>query len=221
MGKFLEILKRDLRLAFHQGTDSVTVVAFFTLTVALFPLGLGPDQEILKEASPAIIWVAALLASILSLNRMFETDYEDGSLELLCVQPITLEVAVIAKILGHWLTTAFPLIVISPILGLFLNIPWDGYLGLVASLTLGTPCLSLIGSVGAALVLGARRGTSLLALLILPLYIPVLIFGVSAVNALIQGNSPQPHFFIIGGILLGGLALAPLATAAALRQAVE
>ena len=210
-----------MRLAFHQGTDSVIVVAFFILAVLLFPLGIGPDQNILKQASPAIIWIAALLASILSLNRMFETDYEDGSLELLCVQPIILEVAVIAKILGHWITTALPLIIISPILGLFLNIPLEGYLGLTATLTLGTPCLSLIGSIGAALVLGARRGATLLTLLILPLYIPVLIFGVSAVNTLIQGNSPLPYFFIIGGILLGGLALAPWATAAALRQAVE
>lgn len=221
MNSFLEILKRDLKLAFRQGTDSIIVVAFFVLTVVLFPLGIGPEQDILTQIGPSIIWVAALLASILSLHRMFETDFGDGSLELLCVQPIILEVAVIAKVLGHWLTTAVPLIIISPLLGIFLNIPISSYTWLVITLAVGTPNLSLIGAVGAALVLGARRGEVLLTLLILPLYIPVLIFGVSAMDSVIQGDPLTVHFLIIGGIFSGALAITPWAAAAAVRQAVE
>ncbi len=221
MKSFLEIVHRDLRLALRQGSDSVMVVTFFVLTVVLFPFGLGPEANLLQRVSAGVLWVTALLASMLSLDRLFQADYEDGSLELLSLAPMPLGVVVLAKAAAHWLTTGLPLIVAAPLLAVLLHMDSAGFGALVAAMLLGTPSLSLIGAMGAALVLGARRGGVLLSLLILPLYIPVLIFGVGAVDAAIHGFDPVPQLMVLGGLLLGALPLAPWATAAGLRQALE
>ncbi len=221
MSGFLLILRRDLALAQRQGMDSVMVVMFFVLAVVLFPFGVGPEPNILARIAAGVIWVAALLSSMLSLERLFQTDYEDGSLELLALSPITLEIAVLAKVAAHWLTTGLPLIVAAPLLGVLLNMPLEGFPMLVLALALGTPSLSLIGAVGAALILGSRRGGVLLSLLILPLYIPVLIFGVSAVDAVIGGFEAGAQLLILAGLLLAALPLCPWAAAAGVRQAVE
>ncbi|SEH27345.1 heme exporter protein CcmB [Magnetospirillum fulvum] len=221
MSRFVEVVRRDLRLALRQGSDSVMVVTFFILTVILFPFGLGPETNLLERVSPGVLMVTALLASMLSLDRLFQADYEDGSLELLAMSPMPLELAVAAKMLAHWLTTGLPLIVVAPVLAVLLHLPAEGFAPLLAAMALGTPVLSLIGGIGAALVLGARRGGVLLSLLILPLYIPVLIFSVGAIDAAIQGLEAGPHLLILGGVLIAALALSPWVAAAALRQAVE
>ncbi len=221
MSRFYHIVRRDLHLALRQGMDSVMVVTFFVLAVVLFPFGVGPEANILARIAAGVIWVAALLASMLSMERLFQTDYEDGSLELLVLAPIHMEVTVMAKIVAHWLTTGLPLIVAAPLLAVLLNMDVDGFVVLIVALTLGTPTLSLIGGIGAALILGSRRGGVLLSLLILPLYIPVLIFGVSAVDAAIGGFPVRPQLFVLGALLLGALPLCPWASAAALRQSVE
>lgn len=221
MKRFAEIVRRDLRLALRQGSDSLMVVTFFVLTVVLFPFGIGPEAGILERVSAGVLWVTALLASMLSLDRLFQTDYEDGSLELLALTPTPLEVVVAAKITAHWLTTGLPLIIAAPLLAVLLNMNAEGFATLLAAMALGTPTLSLIGAIGAALVLGARRGGVLLSLLILPLYVPVLIFGVGAIDAAVQGLSPKPHLLILAGLLAAALPLCPWASAAALRQAVE
>lgn len=215
------LIRRDLRLALRQGMDSMMAVVFFVLAVVLFPFGVGPELDMLARIAAGVIWVAALLASMLALERLFQTDYEDGSLELLALSPVPLEMVVGAKIAAHWLTTGLPLIVAAPLLAVLLGMEADGFAGLLAALALGTPSLSLIGAVGAALILGSRRGGVLLSLLILPLYIPVLIFGVAAVDAAAGGYPLQPHLLVLTGLLLAALALAPWAAAAALRQALE
>ena len=221
MSRFLRLVARDLRLALRQGSDATIAVMFFVLCVVLFPFGVGPEPNILARIAAGVIWVAALLASLLSLERLFQTDYEDGSLELLSLSPLPLEAAVLAKTLAHWLVTGVPLIVAAPLLAVLLNMDAQGFGVLVLTLTLGTPILSLIGAIGAALTLGARRGGVLLSLLILPLYIPVLIFGSGAIDAAINGLTPRPHLLLLAGILAAALPLAPWAGAAALRQAVE
>ncbi|GLR81762.1 heme exporter protein B [Azospirillum oryzae] len=221
MSRFLRLVARDLRLALRQGSDATIAVMFFVLCVVLFPFGVGPEPNILARIAAGVIWVAALLASLLSLERLFQTDYEDGSLELLSLSPLPLEAAVLAKTLAHWLVTGVPLIVAAPLLAVLLNMDAEGFGVLVLTLTLGTPILSLIGAIGAALTLGARRGGVLLSLLILPLYIPVLIFGAGAIDAAINGLTPRPHLLLLAGILAAALPLAPWAGAAALRQAVE
>ena len=215
------LIRRDLRLALRQGMDSMMAVVFFVLAVVLFPFGVGPELDMLSRIAAGVIWVAALLASMLALERLFQTDYEDGSLELLALAPVPLELVVAAKIAAHWLTTGLPLIAAAPLLAVLLGMDADGFAGLLAALALGTPSLSLIGAVGAALILGSRRGGVLLSLLILPLYIPVLIFGVAAVDAATGGYPLQPHLLVLTGLLLAALALAPWAAAAALRQALE
>ena len=221
MNGFLAILKRDLHLATRQGMDNMMVVMFFVIAVVLFPFGVGPEPNILARIAAGVIWVAALLASMLSLERLFQTDFEDGSLELLSLSPITLEVAVLAKVAAHWLTTGLPLIIAAPLLAVLLNVNTEGFPMLILALLLGTPSLSLIGAVGAALILGSRRGGVLLALLILPLYIPVLIFGVSAIDAVIGGFEANAQLLILGAFLMGALALCPWAAAAGVRQAIE
>ena len=220
MSRFRFILGRDLRLAWRQGIDSVLVVAFFLIAVVLFPLGVGPEPSILARISTGVIWVAALLAAMLSLERLFQGDYEDGSLELLALQPLPLELVVLAKVTAHWLTTGLPLLVAAPLLAVLLNMNSAGFWALLLTLLLGTPVLSLIGAVGAALVLGSRRGGVLVSLLVLPLFIPVLIFGVGAVDAAIGGFPAAPFLLVLGGLLLAALPLCPWAGAAALRQAL-
>jgi len=220
MQGFRHMLQRDLRLAFRQGMDAFMAVTFFIIAGALFPLGIGPEPGVLARIAGGVIWVNALLAVLLSLDRLFQQDYEDGSLDLLVLSPAPLEVTVIAKIAAHWLTTGLPLIAASPLLAILLNLPASGYPVLLAAMALGTPSLSLIGSIGAALSLGARRGGVLMSLLVLPLYIPVLIFGVAAVDAATMGLSAGPHLLFLGAILAAALPLAPWTAAAALRQAV-
>ena len=221
MTAFFSLLKRDLKLAFRQGSDSVMVIVFFIVVVVLFPLSIGPEQKILARISAGVIWVAALLAAMLSMDRLFAADYEDGSLDLLIISPHPTEILVLAKVLAHWLTTGLPLIIVSPLLGIFLYLQADGFWVMIMSLLLGTPVLSLIGAIGAALTLGARRSGVLISLLILPLFIPVLIFGVSAVDAALMGLPTRPQLLILGAFLLFATALSPWASAAALRQAVE
>ncbi len=221
MSRFTLIVARDLRLALRRGADSTMVVTFFVLTVVLFPFGVGPDTAILARISPGVIWVTALLASMLSLERLFQADFEDGTLDLLVLGSLPLEAVILAKSLAHWLTTGLLLIVAAPVLALLLNMSAEGFMALVLAMLLGTPSLTLIGAVGAALTVGARRGGALLSLLVLPLYVPVLIFGVGAVDAAIMGMAMRPHFLILAALLAGTLVLAPLAGAAALRQAVQ
>lgn len=221
MQGFRHMLLRDLRLAFRQGMDAFMAVTFFVIAGALFPLGVGPEPGALARIAGGVIWVNALLAVLLSLDRLFQQDFEDGALDLLVLSPVPLEVAVIAKTAAHWLTTGLPLIAASPLLAVLLNLPASGYPVLLAAMALGTPSLSLIGAIGAALSLGARRGGVLMSLLVLPLYIPVLIFGVAAVDAATMGLTAQPHLMFLGAILAAALPLAPWAAAAALRQAVE
>ncbi len=208
-------------MALRQGVDSLAAVLFFVLAVILFPFGVGPEPNILARIAAGVIWVAALLASMLALERLFQTDYEDGSLELLALAPLPLPAVVVAKVVAHWLTTGLPLLLAAPVLAVLLNMPDDGFWVLIVALALGTPSLSLVGAVGAALILGARRGGVLLSLVLLPLYIPVLIFGVAAVDAAASGLSARPHLLLLGGFLLAATALAPVAAGAALRQALD
>ncbi|WP_041794861.1 heme exporter protein CcmB [Pararhodospirillum photometricum] len=221
MGVFGTVLARDLRLALRQGTDSLMVVAFFVVTVVLFPFGVGPETAVLERISAGVLWVTALLASMLSLDRLFQQEYEDGSLDLLTRAPASLTLIVTAKIAAHWLTTALPLLAAAPLLAVLLQMRPEGFGLMLAAMALGTPTLSLVGAVGAALVLGARRGGVLVSLLILPLYVPVLIFGVSAVDAAVMGFAYGAQLKILGAMLLAALVLCPLATALALRQALE
>ncbi|NIZ00251.1 heme exporter protein CcmB [Thalassospira lucentensis] len=221
MTGFFAILQRDLRLALRQGADSVMVVAFFIVTTTLFPFGVGPEANILARIASGVIWVSALLAAMLSLERVFQTDYEDGTLELLTLSPVSLELVVLGKALAHWLTTGLPLIIAAPLMAVMLNMDPAGFGVLMVAMLLGTPALSLIGAIGAALILGARRGGVLVSLLVLPLYIPILIFGAGAVEAALLGVSAAAQLQIMGAILLLALAATPFATAHALRQAME
>jgi heme exporter protein B len=215
---FLAIIRRELKLALRQGGDAFIALMFFVIVVALFPLGVGPEPGVLERISGGVVWIGALLAAMLSLDRLFQSDHEDGSLELLILAPWPLEFLVLAKCLAHWLITGLPIIVISPLLGLLLHMRPEAYFTLLAAMALGTPVLSLIGAIGAALVLGARRGGVLVSLLVLPLTIPVLIFGVAAVEAAAIGQSPQPHLMLLGALLLAAIPLCPWAATAALRQ---
>jgi heme exporter protein B len=221
VSRFLAIIRRELKLAIRQGADASIALMFFVVVVALFPLGVGPEPGILERISGGVVWIGALLAAMLSLDRLFQADHEDGSLDLLVLTPWPLEFLVLAKCLAHWLVTGLPIMLVSPLLGLLLHMNTDAYLSLLAAMALGTPVLSLIGAVGASLVLGARRAGVLVSLLILPLTVPVLIFGVAAVEAAAIGQSPQPHLMLLGALLLASIPLCPLATAAALRQAVS
>jgi len=221
MSAFRLLVARDLRLALRQSGDAGTVVAFFVLTVILFPFGVGPEPELLRRIASGIVWVTALLAALLSLERLFLADYEDGSLEALALMPLPLEAQVVAKCLAHWLVTGLPLTIMAPLLALFLHLDAAAYPALVFGMALGTPTLSLIGAIGAALTLGARRGGVLLSLLVLPLYIPVLIFGVAATEAAATGLAARPHLLLLGALLALALPLAPFAAAAGLRQALE
>ena len=221
MSALAGIVARDLRLALRQRADALMVVLFFVLTASLFPFGLGPEPNLLARIAPGIIWVTALLAVLLSLERLFLADYEDGALELMALSPLPLSAIVLAKALAHWLTTGLPLMLAAPLIALLYNLEAEAIPLTLATLALGTPSLTLIGAVGAALSLGARRGGALVPLLVLPLTIPVLIFGVGAIDAGLAGLSVRPHLLLLGAILVLALPFAPLAAAAAIRQAVE
>lgn len=221
MGAFIYLLKRDIQLAVRQGSAFTLTLSFFVIAVTLFPLGVGPEMAILTRISPGILWVGALLACLLTLDRIFQADFEDGSLDQLMFCSIPIEMMVLAKIIAHWLTAVFPLILITPILAISLNMPADGIWAMVYALCLGSPVLSLVGAIGAALTVGMRRGGVLLSLLVLPLYIPVLIFGVAAVEAAIAVLPMGPHLLLLAGMSLGALVICPIAAAAALRLAVD
>ncbi len=218
---YMAVFRRDLRSAIRHGADTVIVLAFFVVTTVLFPLGVGPVAKTLATIAPGVIWVAALLATLLSLDRLFAADYEDGTIDLFVTSGNSLILVVIAKCLAHWLTTGLPLILLSPILAAMLNLPASGYLMLALGLLIGTPVLTLIGAVGAALVLGARRGGAMIAVLVLPLYIPVLIFGVLSVDAVINATNPFPNILMLTAALLIGIVVAPLTAAFALRTVVH
>ncbi len=217
----LAIAGREFRLAVRQGFDSLLAVVFFVLACVLFPFGVGPEPAVLARIAPGIVWVAALLATLLSLDRLFQTDYDDGTLELLALAPLPLTAVVAAKVAAHWMMTAGPLLIAAPLLALLLGLAADAFPALLATLALGTPALSVIGAIGAALVLGARRAGVLLALLILPLYIPVLIFGVAAVDAAAFGLTVRPHLMLLAGLSLAAAVIGPPTTAAAIRLALR
>lgn len=212
---------RDLTLAMRHRSDVLTTVFFFIIVVSLFPLGVGPEAALLKEMAAGVVWVAALLASMLSLTRLFADDYHDGTLEQLLLVPQPLSLIVLGKVLAHWIISGLPLVLMSPLLGLQFGLEGDALLMLMLTLLIGTPVLSLLGAIGAALTLGLRGGGVLVSLLVLPLYIPVLIFGAGAVTANAAGLGAEGHLSLMGAILLLALVLAPWASAAALRISVE
>ncbi|HQC28682.1 MAG TPA: heme exporter protein CcmB [Methylotenera sp.] len=220
-GAWLTVLTRDLLQAYRRRSDIATTLFFFVIVSSLFPLGVGSDSAILSTIAPGVLWVAALLAGMISLSRLFAADFADGALEQMLLSPQPLALLVSAKILAHWLVCGLPVVLLAPIIGLQYALPSEAIGILVLSLLLGTPALSLIGAIGAALTLGARGSGLLVALLVLPLYIPVLIFGSLAVAASQHGMSPQAHLSLLAAISLLAVVLAPLATAAALRISVE
>lgn len=211
------IIRRDLLLAMRRQADVLTTLFFFIIVVSLFPLGVGPEMNMLRIMAPGVVWVAALLASMLSLGRMFSNDYLDGTLEQILLSPTSLSLLVLGKMISHWLVTGIPLVLMAPVLGIQYDLPFSALIVLTLSLLLGTPILSLIGAIGAALTLGLRGGGVLVSLLVLPLYIPVLIFGAGAVEASAAGLGFDAHFSLLGAFLLVSLVFAPWATAASLR----
>jgi heme exporter protein B len=221
MHAFFGLIRQDLRLAARQGGDTGLVLGFFVLAVILFPFGIGPEPELLRRVASGTIWVAALLAAVLSLDRLFAVDYADGGLDLIALSPLPLEFVVLAKGAAHWLTTGLPLVVISPVLALFVDLDSAAFPTLVLGLLLGTPAMSLIGAIAAALSLGARRPGVVMSLLVLPLYLPPLIFGTGAVEASLTGEGARAHLLLLSALTVAALPLAPLAAAAALRQALD
>lgn len=208
-------------LAWRRRSDMLSTVFFFVIVVSLFPLGIGPETQLLRSIAPGVVWVAALLASMLSLGRLFANDYQDGSLEQLLLTPEPLSLVVLGKVLAHWIVAEIPLVLIAPLVGAQFDLSRDTLLVLFVSLLIGTPILSLIGSVGAALTLGLRGGGVLISILILPLYIPALIFGAGAVEATIIGMSPAPHLYLLGAFAIVSLLFSPWAASAALRISLE
>lgn len=215
------LLRRDLTLAFRHRGDLLNPLLFFALVIFLFPLGLGPDPEVLRGIAAGTLWVSALLASLLSLDWLFRSDFDDGTLEQWLLSPHPLPALVLTRVFGHWLVTGLPLIIFAPLLGLLLGLDPVALGTLIKSLCLGTPILSLVGAIGVALVVGLRRGGMLLALLVLPLYVPVLIFGAGAVEAVTVGMPATGHLLMLAALLILSLTLAPFAAAAALRVGVE
>lgn len=218
---FLIIVRRDLLLAIRRRSDLFTTLVFFVITVSLFPLGIGPEMDTLRLIAPGVVWVAALLASMLALERLFAADYADGALEQLMLTPQPLFLLVLGKILAHWMVTGLPLVLMAPILGLQYDLSAEALGMLMITLLLGTPALSLIGAIGAALTLGLRGGGVLVALLVLPLFVPVLIFGAGAVEATVSGLGAEGHLSLLGAVLVLSMLLGPLAAAMALRVSME
>ena len=214
---FSLLLWRDLLLAYRRRTEMINPLLFFVLVTALFPLGIGANPELLRNIAPGIIWVAALLAAILSLDSVFRSDFDDGSLEQFLISAQPLSVLVLAKVIAHWLITGLPLLIVAPLLGLLLDLPGPSIVTLMLTLLLGTPVLSMIGAVGVALTVGLRRGGVILSLLVLPLYIPVLIFAANAVETSGAGLPITAHLSLLSALLVLSLSLTPLATAAALK----
>jgi heme exporter protein B len=217
VNSFWALVRRDLRLAVREGGAIGTALGFFLIVVSLMPLGLGPDLNLLARIAAGILWIALLLAALLSLNRIFEADYEDGTLDVLATGHLPLELVATAKSLAHWLTTGIPLALLAPVLGILLNLDLASYPILVGTTFVGTPAVSFLGAIGAALTVKARRGGLLLALVVLPLYVPTLIFGISAVSAAAGPAGMGAAFLILAAISLAAVVLGPIAAAAALR----
>ncbi|MGF1548543.1 MAG: heme exporter protein CcmB [Thiotrichales bacterium] len=219
---FRTVLTRDLTLAMRRRTDVLTTLFFFIIVVSLFPLGVGAEAKILRFIAPGVAWIAALLASMLALERLFASDFADGTLEQMLLTPQPLAVLVLGKITAHWLLTGLPLVLIAPLVGLQYDLPAVATTTMMVALLLGTPVLSLIGAIGAGLTLGLRGGGILISLLVLPLYIPVLVYGAGAVSAsLLEGGDTQPYLLLLGAFLILAMTFAPWASAAALRISVE
>ncbi|MDO8772827.1 heme exporter protein CcmB [Rhodoferax sp.] len=214
---FAVIISRDLRLGSRRRIEALLPVAFFVVAASLFPLGVGPESNTLRQIAPGVMWVCALLSAMLSLNSLYASDYADGSLEQMLLSTHSTILIAAAKAVAHWLMTGVPLILVAPVLGLLFDMSFSAIVALTLSLLLGTPILSLMGGVGAALTLGLRNGGVLILLLVLPLCIPVLIFGAGAVSAVDTGLSPRAHLYLLGALLLITSLVAPPATAAALR----
>ena len=221
MNAFLAILRRDLRVAMKRKVEVLSGLFFYLVVATLFPLAIGSDLDILRKIAPGILWVGALLSSMLTLGRLFEADWQDGTLEQLVLTPHNLSLLVLAKILAHWLLCSLPLVLMSSILGLMFDLPLDYAWVMMATLLLGTPILSCLGAIASALTLGLRGGGVLISLLVLPLYVPVLVFGTGAVESLAAGLGVQAYFSILLAILLPALFFSPWACAQALRVALE
>ncbi len=215
------VVRRDLVLAMRRRADVLTTLIFFVMVVSLFPLGVGPESDMLRKMAPGVLWVSALLASMLSLGRLFSADHLDGTLEQMLLAPQPLSVLVLGKMVAHWMVSGLPLVLMTPVLGLQFDMPLEAVGVLMLSLLLGTPVLSMIGAIGAALTLGLRGGGVLLSLLVLPLCIPVLIFGTGAVGAATSGMSYSSHLSLLGALLVLAVAFTPWVTAQALRISME
>jgi heme exporter protein B len=218
---FILIVRRELLLAYRRQSEVLNPLWFFVLIITLFPLALGPEPGILSRIAPGIVWVAALLATLLSLERMFRDDFIDGSLEQMLVAPVPLFMVVIAKVIAHWVLTGFPLLIISPLLAVLLSMEWNTWIALVFTLLIGTPTLSFIGAIGVALTVGLRKGSVILSLLVLPLYVPVLIFATAAIEAASLGASYNGQLAILAALLTGSITLTPLLIGLSLRVSVE
>ena len=221
MRAFCGLIRLELRLGIRQGSDIGLVLGFFVLAVILFPFGIGPEPELLRRVAAGIVWVAALLAAVLSLDRLFAADYADGGLDLIALSALPLELAVLAKAAAHWLTTGLPLVIVSPLLAILVDLDPAALPSLVVGLLLGTPAMSLVGAIAAALSLGARRPGVLTTLVVLPLYLPPLIFGTGAVEASLAAEGARAHLLLLAALSVAAVPLAPLAAAAALRQALD
>lgn len=221
MNAIISIIRRDLLIVMRRKSEVLTALFFFVIVSSLFPLGIGPEPALLRKIAPGVLWVGALLATMLALQRMFAADYADGTLEQMVISPTSLVFLVSGKIVAHWLVSGLPLVLVAPLLGIQFDLDIEAQGVLVLALLLGTPLLSLIGSIGAALTLGVRGGGVLLSLLVLPLYIPTLIFGAGAVEAHISGLGANGHLSLMAALLLLSGFFAPWATAAALRIALE
>ncbi|NND54913.1 MAG: heme exporter protein CcmB [Gammaproteobacteria bacterium] len=214
-------MQHDLALAVRRWSDLIQPIIFFTIVCTLFPLAIGQDKELLRAVGPGAVWVAALLATLLSLNTLFREDFEDGTLEQLALSPSPLSVVLLAKTTAHWLVAELPLVLLAPLLAIGFDLPGEGLRALLLTLLVGTPTLSLLGAVGAALTAGLRSASGLLAVLILPLTVPVLIFGARSVDLAIQGQNIDGPLLLLGGITVLALSLTPLATAAAVRVSLD
>ncbi|MFG0730467.1 heme exporter protein CcmB [Photobacterium damselae] len=216
-----QVIRRELLIAFRRQADVFNPLWFFIIVITLFPLAVGPEPKLLARIAPGIVWVAALLAALLSMERLFRDDFSDGSLEQMMLMPTPLPVLAFAKVIAHWLLTGLPLIIISPLLAILLSFDWSTWLAVVLTLLLGTPTLSFVGAIGVALTVGLRKGGVLLSLLILPLYIPVLIFATSAIDAASLGMAYNGQLALMGAMLVGSATMAPFAIAASLRISVN
>ena len=222
MSAFAALLARTISLSLKIGGGALTGLLFFLATVSVFPFGVGPDLNLLARIGPAILWISALLATLLGLDRLFQDDRDDGSLDLLVLAPLSLELQVLAKAIGHWVATGLPLVIIAPLLGLFLNLEPRALAAVTLTLLVGTPALTLIGAIGAALMVALRRGGLLISVLILPFTIPILIFGVMATNSVLSATDAfLPPFLVLLALNLFALVVAPVAGAAAIRTALD